>query len=350
MKNKSVKIVIAFILTFVMSCGDPQTIVTNYVHPDGSVTRKIEMRSSEKNKFGKENLQVPCDSTWAIRDSIEIGEKGDTTWIRRAEKLFNNVEEINLAYKTDSGPDRQISRYAGFEKKFRWFNTEFRFFERIDSKLSFGYPVGSFLNKEELAYFYSPDAFRQSKENGADSLKFRSLADSVRLKTDDWTTKNIISEWIEEFSILTGTSPDRDFSRESLKAREDEFAKIFRLDEDIDSLWSEGIILREIIGEASTLKYKNEADTAMERVIERYFVDFKEYTVSIVMPGKLTGTNGFIDSSQVLIWPVKSDYFLTEPYEMWAESRVPNRWAWIVSVFFLVFVLAGVTFRIIKKD
>ncbi len=42
------------------------------------------------------------------------------------------------------------------------------------------------------------------------------------------------------------------------------------------------------------------------------------------MPGKLIGTNGFIDSSQVLLWPVKSDYFITEQYEMWAESKIPN--------------------------
>jgi hypothetical protein len=47
---------------------------------------------------------------------------------------------------------------------------------------------------------------------------------------------------------------------------------------------------------------------------------------------------------------VKSDYFLTEPYEMWAESKIPNGWAWIVSGLFIVFVIAGVIFRIIKKD
>jgi hypothetical protein len=68
------------------------------------------------------------------------------------------------------------------------------------------------------------------------------------------------------------------------------------------------------------------------------------------MPGKLIGTNGFIDSSQILLWPVKSDYFLTEPYEMWAESKSTNTWAWIVSGLFLAFVLTGVLLRIIKKD
>lgn len=349
MKKKSVKIIVAAVMAFVMSCDEPVTIVTNYVHPDGSVTRKIEMRNLE-NKFEMGNLQVPFDSTWTIRDSIELGEKGDTIWIQRAEKLFKNVEEINLAYRTDTGPNKNISRNAGFERRFRWFNTEFRFSEKIDQKLLFGYPVRSFLNEEELTYFYAPDEFRHSKENGPDSLKFRSLFDTVRLKTDDWHTKNIYSEWIEEFSTLTSNSQDRDFNKDSLKAREDKFVKIFRINEDIDSLWSEGVILREILGEANSIKYKSEADTAIEHVIEHYFVNFREYSAGIVMPGKLTGTNGFIDSSQILMWPVKSDYFLTEQYEMWAESRVPNAWAWIVSVLFLLFVLAGVIIRIIKKD
>jgi hypothetical protein len=35
---------------------------------------------------------------------------------------------------------------------------------------------------------------------------------------------------------------------------------------------------------------------------------------------------------------------------MWAISRVPNRWAWVLSGIFLAFVVAGVTLRIIKKD
>ncbi len=35
-----------------VSCDEPETVVTNIVHPDGSVTRKIEMRNS-KNKFEK---------------------------------------------------------------------------------------------------------------------------------------------------------------------------------------------------------------------------------------------------------------------------------------------------------
>jgi hypothetical protein len=87
----------------------------------------------------------------------------------------------------------------------------------------------------------------------------------------------------------------------------------------------------------------------MKSVESNILADFKNYSLRIVMPGKLIGTNGFIDSSGVQLWPVKSDYFLTEPYEMWAESKIPNIWAWIVSGLFLAFVLTGVVRRIIKK-
>jgi hypothetical protein len=67
------------------------------------------------------------------------------------------------------------------------------------------------------------------------------------------------------------------------------------------------------------------------------------------MPGEIIGTNGFIDSTKTLSWPVHSDFFMTEPYVMFAESKIPNRWAWIVSGIFLLFVLAGIIFRVVKK-
>jgi len=114
-------------------------------------------------------------------------------------------------------------------------------------------------------------------------------------------------------------------------------------------LWKNGIVLKEFVGEANALKFKSEADSALSLTTNKLLAEFHDYSVRIVMPGKLIGTNGFIDSSQVLLWPVKSDYFMTEPYEMWAESKVTNMWAWIASGLFLIFVLTGVIVRIIKK-
>jgi hypothetical protein len=349
MKRKSFKLVILMTLILVVSCDEPETVVTNFVHPDGSVTRKIEMRNIKKD-FKTSDFQVPFDSTWTVRDSIEIGVKGDTVWIKRAEKLFKNVEEINSAYRLDTGANKVASRHAGFGKKFKWFNTEYRFSETIDKKMTFGYPVRDFLNEEELKYFYSPESLKSEKDHGPDSLRYRAMSDTINHKTDKWAVKNIVSEWIGEFARITGGKGGKETSMESLRAREDLMYKVVeKYETKFDSLWAKGVILHEFLGIPDAAKYKAEADSALSIAEKNFLIDFKKYSVRIVMPGNLTGTNGFIDDKKTLLWPVNSDYFMTETYEMWAESKVPNTWAWIVSGLFLVFVFTGVIMRIIKK-
>jgi hypothetical protein len=353
MKKISYKIIVSLLLMMVASCNEPETVVTNIVHPDGTITRKIEMKSNEskaEERFKTSDLLVPFDSTWTVVDSCEVNKDGDTTWIRRAEKLFTNVNEINLTYKADSGYNRHFGRHAEFMKRFRWFNTEFRFSERIDKKMLHGYPIADFLNQEELVYFYSPDSIILKNLSGPDSLKYKAFGDTISRKTDRWMWKNVVSEWIGEFTRLTDWKADDEMNMSSLKAREDEFVTLALANEkNLDSLWTNGILLKEFIGEANALKYKTEADSAISIASDNIWVDFREYSVRIAMPGKVTGTNGFVQSNKEMLWPVKSDFFLTEQYEMWAESKVPNRWAWIVSGIFLLFVLTGVILRLIKK-
>jgi hypothetical protein len=345
MKNGKLKHVISVILIIAASCNEPQTLVTDIVHPDGSVTRRIEMKNGE-NKFEISDLQVPFDSTWIIRDSLEITGKGDTIWVKRAEKLFADIEEINRDYQSDSGANKDIIRHAEFRKKFKWFNTEYNFSEVIEKKMLYGYPVREFLNKEELQWFYSPNKLTDEKKNGPDSLKFRAFNDTVDKKLEKWYLKNLVSEWIGEFAALTGDKVNNEMTQGSLKQRENEFVEIVQKDIDhFDSLWQNGTILRKFIGEANALKYKNEADSAATMATNRFWVNFKPYTMRAIMPGKLTDANGLIDSAGFLLWPVNSDFFLTEPYIMQAVSKTPNRWAWIISGLFLLFVITGIVIK-----
>ena len=62
----------------------------------------------------------------------------------------------------------------------------------------------------------------------------------------------------------------------------------------------------------------------------------------LLCPENLLGQMVLLTAVSILLWPVKSDYFFTEPYEMWAESKTTNTWAWIVSGIFLGFVITGV--------
>ena len=176
------------------------------------------------------------------------------------------------------------------------------------------------------------------------------MSDSTNYKTDKWATRSIISTWIDQLGKQTeGKGAEKMIS--GLKSDETRIARLLdeKYVEKFDSLWENGIILKELVGEDNAVRYRVEADSAIKIATESFFIDFKEYSVRTVMPGKLTATNGYIDSSNILLWPVKSDFFLTQQYEMWAESKDPNIWAWIVSGFFVMFVLAGVTLKAIKR-
>lgn len=341
-------VVTAILILLASACDEPVTVVTDFLHPDGSVTRKIEMRNI-KNNFKVTDFQVPFDTSWKIKDTLEISQKGDTTWIKTAEKLFSNVDGINASYKTDSGANKGFSRYAVLQKHFRWFSTVFRFSEKIDQQLDSGYMIEDFLNNEELSWFYSPGSLTGEKMAGADSLRYKQLNDTVNYKSERWIISNYIMIWVKEFKKLTAGKAEPGMIsglRTSEKAIID---LIQNSDNGTDSLDSDQFLLKKLLGSQNSEKFKSEADSAQKITDNIVLGNFKDYSLRIVMPGKLTGTNGYIDSNKVMLWPVRSEFFLVRPYEMWAESKVPNIWAWLVSGIFILFVLSGIVIRTIKK-
>jgi len=350
MKNRSLKLVAAFVIMLAASCNEPETTVTNIVHADGSVTRRVEMRNSE-NKFKFSSLQVPVDSTWTISDSMAVGEKGDTSWFRRAEKLFSSAEELNLSYRNDSSYNKGLARSAEFRRRFKWFNTEYRFSESIGNTLAHGYPLGRFMNNEQLEWYYSPGPVNEKRILGADSIKYMALQDSVNSREEFWIMSSLCSEFIAEFAQLLEKSKSDTLVAVKLKENEDSLIAFLKKweDQNIDETWLADTILEKFAGKGTSKSFSAETDSAINITVDKVLADFKEYSVRINMPGKLVKTNGFSDNSRVVLWPVRSEFFLAEPYEMWAVSRVAHPWAWIVSALFVLFVLKGIIVKIKKE-
>lgn len=349
MNSKKLKLIISIILVMIYSCDEPETVVTNIIHKDGSITRHVEMRSN-KNNFRQSEIQIPVDSSWAIKDSCIISEKGDTTWIRTAEKHFADIHKLNNDYKNDSSWNRKAVRSVNLKTNFRWFNTIYRFSEKIDKTLSNGYPVSGFLNNEELQWFYTPWNDQEAKRDGIDSVKYRALTDSVNSRTNEWFFNSIVSEWVHDFSGQIYLKDRKVLAEDTLKVWEKRMLQILEKSEkDFDSLWKSGFALEASVGKDYAGKYRIEADSSLELVEEKIDLTFKQYTMRISMPGKLIASNGYADSSKIMLWSVNSDYFFTEDYEMWAESKVPNIWAWVVSGIFVVFVFTGLIIRKNKR-
>jgi hypothetical protein len=389
MKRK-LKITLTFLSMIMLFSCNYETYVINTVHKDGSVTRKVIMKNSEE-KFEPEKYRVPVDSTWQTKIDMDINEAGDTSWILTAEKHFGNVDEINEEYINDQGSNQYLERKAYFSKSFKWFTTVFRYSETIDKFMTIACPVSDYLSDEELKFFYLPGNVRTELQNGNDSLKYEALSDTVELKSEVWIWTSFVRQWVEIFYDLFGDHPDLSIDKEEMSSKESAFVKqlidydksekekdeealqimLNAEDEEVVDVPEEKteqevkdeepddieLIIISILGEKFYSTFKTEIDSAMSvlETMTEPFISVDNYDIEIRMPGNIIASNGYVntdpdsENSSGILWLVKGEYFLTQQYEMWAESRVNNYWAWIISALFILFVITGFVIRSKKE-
>ncbi len=350
MKMKFKTLFLILSLTVLFSCKGYETRVVNIIHKDGSVTRIVTMKNNEA-EFLSDKYRVPVDSTWNIEITMEI-EQEDTTWFLTAEKYFTSVEELNAAYDGDSGVNKELSRSASFLKQFRWFNTHYRFSEKIDQTLQVECKLSEFYTDEELSYLYLPGEIQEELNEGPDSLKYMELSDSIEAKYETWLFTGLVREWIEIFYNLFENHPELKITREEMQAMEPLFAEN-ALGDELD----EEETFRKVLGDDFYETFETEIDSSLNILDNQLGAlwDMNEYDVEIRMPGKILASSGYVSTGEPehergIIWTVKADFFFGQPYEMWAESQTTNYWAWVVTGVFVMFVAAGLLFRRKQKE
>jgi hypothetical protein len=331
-------------LLLVVSCGGPEALVINHVNNDGSIDRKIIL-TWDKSDFDLESCHVPIDSSWTLHNGIEVSPKGDTTWVLTAEKHFNSVAEINSDYNSYSGTNPKMRREAKFRKSFRWFNTVYYFSETIEGALD-GYLPEDYFTDEELNLFYMPEGMVDELRSGSDSLRINELLETLEEKSETWIGLNLVAATINEIELFIEKGYGENFDIESFRENEVEIATRLMQEEGdefalIDSVFGAGF-------------YKNNKmllDTSIAAMEEKFEVALEadSYLLQASMPGELIQTNGYIDNESVVMWKVDGESFLAGDYVMWAESKEVNRWAWIVTIAFLIFVISGVMLRLYRK-
>lgn len=346
-----IKARIILILSLLMFSCDYETHVVNTVHTDGSVSRTVTMQNSEM-KFEPSAFKVPVDSTWEMVISPITNEKQDTvSWLLTAKKEYAGVEEINREYAADSGSNHFLRRTADFSRKFRWFHTAYRYSERIGNILDVECPVESYLNEEQLRFYYLPAEVRQTLLNGSDSLKYKKLETETDSCSERWLMSVLYREWTSLFCDSTGVDAGS-LDKEELKRKENEVIAMIIADTAASDA-SEEAVFRYIVGDEAFEKFRPAIDSSVKLLEKRTgpFWSAKSYGMEIRMPGRIYASNGYAGTptdslgSGGILWTVEAGYFLNEPFEMWVESRINNYWAWGVTAFFVLFVLTGLIFR-----
>jgi hypothetical protein len=347
-------------LLVLFSC-DYDTHVLNVVHSDGSITRRVTMENSQKY-FEPKRFRVPIDSTWNVEVSFELHPNNDTLWILTAEKHFNNVREINEAYKYDLGSNRYMQRSAGFSKKFKWFTTEFRYSESVEKALTVDCPISDFLTEEEVNFVYLPGKVQDDLKNGADSARYKKMNDDIEASMGKWLYTCEMRQWIDIFQDLFGNDPRLPVSRESMNSKESLFVQYF-LDHEgaFDQIFEDSIppdsLFISVLGEEFVHSFKDEITYSLSLLhdISRPVLYSDKYELEIRMPGKIFSSNGYAQtdpepgSGEGILFTIAPEHFVTQSYECWVKSRVNNYFIWVATGLFVLIVLAGLIRRNRKR-
>ncbi|MBS0010922.1 MAG: hypothetical protein KFF49_05910 [Bacteroidales bacterium] len=344
MKRKINIIMLMLIMMFLSSCGGPDALLINIVREDGSVERRLIL-TYHADEFDLSDCQVPVDSTWDITRSFDISEDGDTTYSLTAVKKFESVEMINKLYKEYEGSNPDMIRKADFRKKFRWFNTVYRYTETVERALR-GIKPEDFFSQQELDYFYMPEKLIDALLEGPDSTRIEeTMINPLDKKREEWFGKSFVRAFVLKLADTVSAKPDIKLDTLQLFEKEGELSysmlEVMKEQELFDSLLGKGFYENNIIL----------VDTLFSDVEDEFLVAFETdpYFVQVFMPGELTSTNGYIDEDDNVLWEVKGEVFLSADYDMWAESSTTNIWAWIVTGGFVFFVLMGLIVRAFKN-
>jgi hypothetical protein len=380
-RNKIIKHISSFVLLVILASGCLEYSVTTRVLPDGSIERTIVVKGDSAGILNG-SLPVPVDSTWEITAGYEDQQGSDsskkTQYVYKARKVFRTSEELNKEINMPSQEESRIMREVKVEKKFRWFNTFYRYAETYKQTFPFHRrPVNEFLSDKELDLAYADDKdLSYSRESDAlmiikdtlarpslsvkDSMRLKELKNSIELKFFRWISANVYEEYFDVLKNALDKSGTMN-AEEAEKTRDSLFAYYNSHFVDIDSFFNtlSNEKDRDLLQLSSAFYH---ADTAMlHQANPNGFAAFEEKMENIlpiygdsymnltIMPGIIISSNSTEIKGNTASWDVNSDYFFAKDYTLRVESKKVNKGPVIVSGAVVAFLLIGLIAGIAKK-
>ncbi|MEL6676927.1 MAG: hypothetical protein AAFR61_32265 [Bacteroidota bacterium] len=315
--------------------GCPPQYTTTTVNPDGSIDRVVGEVSLKSTKdLDRSELWVPADASWQL-DTLT-----DSTAVLT--RHYPNGASLNEAY-LQADQDKQAPRQVAVERSFRWFYTVYTYDEMIPGFLT-EIPLTQYLSEEEIALFKSdekeehPDLEQMEAE--ARKLRLASIEKRYDLWFSDHLTYWAIQELWREIEAFDGRQ-EMSFedayvhAKAFIKEKEKEDESFDLLESmDLDLLGS--LTYQPLQWNAEKIKafqaYLEKA--GFEKKMEKQFETalFRDYQNHLMMPGQLISTNATIRGQDTLSWAVNGAKYMDSDFHMLAKSRLPNYWAFGVSI------------------
>ena len=351
----------AIAVVCLFSCNTNKYDSTVKINEDGSCSREFIVLDPDSAFMNGDTSSNPfpmkIDSSWKIswkNSSSKLDGMFSPwpvkNWVRSrdtsqhliltvvAHKEYATVEAMARNFRYDHSQWNNIVQQISLKKKFRFFFT-FYTYREVYPKYSVlnRIPISNYLTDDEVKMFFLNNPKFDPGLNGAE---IKEILDGMDKKKDKWLNQSIFEEvyYILPKHLYLLNKPIIDSSR-FLRAKD----SVYNLLKDNDDLKSNFALMlnkyfkTKEFTEVDSMKnfIATECDHVEERIIKPFSV---EINYNLIMPGVILQTSSKQAHGDTLTWKVEPYRFSFTDYELMAESRVANIWAFVVSALFLIIV------------
>lgn len=332
--------VIALLLLVFSSCREVK--VTTRVNPDGTFTRIITVTGDSTDNFTTD-LPFPVDETWKSMFSRDTTDS--TKFIQTYVKSFRNSHELNEELKSDTSSYKNLKREISVTKRFRFFFSYLTFKEVYKSANPFTcLDYHEYLTEEDILWFNElkipltpADSIRQDE---ASDKVFKFFQRSVIAEVDSIMRdgiKRLNNPQLNQLDIsVYHDSVYKDFEQWNFK-QVDEFIVLY-------SKWS-GIEAFTLLNNLEPPLFEDfeKKLATLENVFE-----IEGYINEVEMPGLITATNSAMLNGNQVRWDFQPLTIIVRDFEMYAESRVINYWAFVVAGIVLLLLVVLLVIKAVR--
>ncbi len=368
---KTIHIFLIFSVSLLFfSCSNQPQMLTE-IFSDGSCSREFISYCDSAFMVGDTSnnpFPIEIDKTWKISWQYKTPKINNnwplTNWKRDtldkgnevrvfAKRYFNSVEEMASIFKfrkSFSWYDLKIS--YSLEKKFQWFYNYYSYKEKYPKIKTFDrVPLEKYLTKKEADLWFNGnnELFR-----GMNGLEMKEILVDIEKKYNQWLCHNF---WEAEYDVLLNnynllkglsiSKKDVEIARDTILYKN--LDKFKSLETDIDF----GKCLDEYFKTKAFSELNNRKENPLKQFEDNYlkeqpFMNYFDKSISykLIMPGKVLQTSGTIIQSDTLAWKLDAYRLVYSDYEINAQSRKANIWAFVMSGCIVLLALISLFYKL----
>ncbi|WP_455585511.1 hypothetical protein [Bacteroides sp.] len=342
-------IVIIVLLLGTVSCETSYRMVSR-INTDGSLYREVYGNGDSAFVAGNRTRNpflFQIDSDWQLvklDSSVKFNFWGEEQELNV--KVYRTIPEVDGEYFRVSDTKEYASPLAvpkeKLEKKFRWFYTYYSYratFAELPDKGPV--PLNKYLTDEEQQIWLRGD---KNAFSGLNGIELNNRLDDIESKFWKWYNRSQYEISLEVIARFASLQSDTSYVQRLREFKEVVYDKYLSKKQD-DTTPEEVCGFFDDFERANHFSdlYKTNKENMDTMFEERSrIVELFGYAVryELTMPGRIISSNAMLqDSHSSVVWKIDAFRLLADDFTLTAESRVPNYWAFAVTLLVILFAI-----------